>query len=98
MPGYDGTYAGRRVPVWTRGHLVDIVHHIQSQRSDIDDRSERKAGRPSGLVIVSPYRNDWSKRMQRFQNTAVANIAGMNDQIASGQRCNGLRPQQAMRV
>ena len=63
--------------------LLNIVQDVYQGRASLSDRRHRQLGSPSAVVKVSSDSDDRRHAAQLFDDRWLANIAGMDDQIAS---------------
>jgi hypothetical protein len=54
--------------------------------------------RPSGRVVIAAHRGKRRYGIQLGQHCGVADIAGVDDEVAAAQKLGGFRPQQTVSV
>jgi hypothetical protein len=74
------------------------MQHIDGKPAEFEHLSFREVAGPCTLVDISAHRSHRSNLGKLLQYFWRADIAGMNDVLRSAQSCNGLRPQQTVRV
>jgi hypothetical protein len=63
-----------------------------------EHRSVGQRGSPRLAIVVAPDRGDRCERCERMQNRSIADVAGMDDEVAAPQRFDRFRAEQSMGV
>jgi hypothetical protein len=78
--------------------LLNVVQNVNQCRTSLDSCRHGQLGGPIALVDISPNRDHRRYSAQSFDDSKVAYIARMDDQIGSSERGQRLRTEEAMRV
>ena len=78
--------------------FLEVVYDKEERIAYLKNCGIRKSRRPATFIDVAANGGDRSNFSERFQNRNVPNIAGVNNQVATGQSGNRLGPQQAVGV
>ena len=78
--------------------LRDIVNDMDSNRSHLENRGVRNARRPCAVVVVAANGGQWRDPGKTIENARIADISGMDDEMALIKGGYGFGPQQAMRI
>src|SRR5882724_7635506 len=95
MTANHGLHAGRY------GVEVQLVQVMQNKDRDafaFDQLVLRQLHRPGALVDIAAHGDYVSDGAQLIQNSRIANIPGVKDELRSLERLYSLRPQEAVRV
>ena len=78
--------------------LRKVVQHMDAHGVDLEDLRLGDAPRPGTGVVVAAHRDDRCKAAKLVQQAGLADVAGVDDVVASAQRLDRLWPQQPMGV
>jgi hypothetical protein len=82
----------------TRVQLIHVMDNADPDAIDLKLQDFRDVVRPRRSIIVTANGNHGSKQLERLKNLGFADVAGMDDKIASSKRGERLRPHQTMSV
>jgi len=95
MPEYYCSIAGARgVEVEVR----NLVQNEQAERPDLDLLRQREARGPIAGVDIAAYGECGSKLAQPLEHLRLSDVAGVDDEVRSGERGDRLRPNKPVRV
>jgi hypothetical protein len=78
--------------------LLKVVYGEQADASDGNQLCLVNTFSPGADVVVSAYGRDRSESGKLFEDASVADVATVNDMVATVEERLGLRPEEAVRV
>src|SRR4030095_2581249 len=95
MSGDDGVNTGRG---GLQGQGVEVVQYVDERLAGTQHFGLAKRRCPNALVVVASHGRHRCNARQLLEDIGVADVAGVNDEVAAAHRVQGLGTQQSMRV
>jgi hypothetical protein len=78
--------------------LPEVMNHVEGMGPDLDHIIGGQLGSPWPLVVVTPDSANGGDSPKRVENRESPDVSAMNDEIASAELLDSLRPDETVRV
>src|SRR5688572_19242170 len=81
-----------------RLQLLDIMQHVNGNRSLANELTFWNRFRPWSLVVIAAHRNDLSDLLQSIEHFRITNVAGVENQTDTFENGEHFGAEKAMRI